>query len=547
MATKLYLHNAANDQSGTYPSGEQSAQTPDWTTAGGATLRKMDTTIGTAQASLAGTTAAVTTLQRGLLGMWTSPPLAGAQTVGRPNLPVFNVADKESNNAANFWANSLNAYVWRPSTGAKVGTIVDGAAASKGGTEGGTSETVTHLTNLDPVAVSAADGDVIICESWGVHTQSMATAYTATLYYDGTTENTTEDASVSNHASYISFSETLTFKGSNVTVALTGEAATASAGTLSPSTAKALTGEAATTATGTLTASIDSNVSVALTGVSATTSTGTLVPSTSRALAGEAATVSPGTLAPASSKALVGEAVTASAGTLAPETSKSLTGAGATASAGTIAPDISKALTGESATTSTGTLTASVGGSDVSVALTGIAATTSTGTLAPALSKALNGVSSTVSTGTLVPLVEKALTGEAATVSTGTLAPSVSKALTGVSATTSTGTLTVVGSVTPQETTSGGARYFSYDPPAKKKKQRQKPEDLKKREEEKPVTLERAEESFAARMAELIASGLSSVDAEIKLLLEAAAIEEAMAEAIRLEDEDIAVLLLLAA
>lgn len=210
MATKLYLHDAANDLSGTFPSGEQSSRTPDWTVSGGTTLRKMDAAIGAAQASLAGATSATTAAQVGLLGMWVSPPLDGAQTVGGGSM-TLNVADRESNNAANFWANSLHVYVWRPSTGAKVGTLQDSAGAH-GGTEGGTGETVTHITGITSSGVSASDGDVVICELWSYTSQSMASSYTATVYYDGTTENTTEDASVSDHASYLELAETLTFQ-----------------------------------------------------------------------------------------------------------------------------------------------------------------------------------------------------------------------------------------------------------------------------------------------------------------------------------------------
>lgn len=229
MPTKLYLHSAVNDLSGTFPSGEQSARTPSWTTTGGATLRKMDTAIGAAQASLAGTTLAQTAAQIGLLGMWVSPPLSGAQTVGGGTM-VLNAADQESNASANFWANSVNVYVWRPSTGAKVGTVLD-ATGSLGGTEGGTGETVTHITGIASSAVSASDGDVVVCELWGHHTQSMATAYTATVYFDGTTENTTENAAVSNHASFLELAETLTFQGGAIsgTASITQADNTASA------------------------------------------------------------------------------------------------------------------------------------------------------------------------------------------------------------------------------------------------------------------------------------------------------------------------------
>lgn len=208
MATRLYFHDAVTSLSGTLPSGEQSTRTPDWTATGGATNRTMDTNIGVAQASRAGTMLNQFPAQDGLLGMFISPPLDTAQTVGGGNM-TLNVADAESSPGANFWVDSLNIYVWRPSTGTKVGTLLD--AVDLGGTEGGTSETVTHITGITSTGISALAGDVIVCEVWARSVQAIAGAYTATFYYDGTTENTTENATVSNHASFIEFAETLTF------------------------------------------------------------------------------------------------------------------------------------------------------------------------------------------------------------------------------------------------------------------------------------------------------------------------------------------------
>ena len=211
MTTRLYFHDAVSTLSGTLPSGEQSTRTPDWTATGGATNRTMDTNIGAAQASRSGTTLSLATQQDGLLGMFISPPLDTAQTVGGGNM-TLNVADDENGSGANFWVDSLNIYVWRPSTGAKIGTLRD--AADLGGTEGGTSETVTHITGITSTGINALAGDVIVCEVWARSVQSFASSYTVTFYYDGTTENTTENATVSNHASFLELAETLTFGSS---------------------------------------------------------------------------------------------------------------------------------------------------------------------------------------------------------------------------------------------------------------------------------------------------------------------------------------------
>lgn len=222
MPTKLYFRAASPGLSGTLPTNEQSTATPTWSATGATTLRSLQPTPGTAQTSLAGTTSATTAAQRGFLGYFASQPLPAGTVLGGGSI-TLNVADAEGNNAANFWVNALNVYIWRPSTGAKVGVILDSAATSLGGTEGGTGQTVTHITGISSSAVSAAANDVVIVEIWGAFTQSMATSYSATFFYDGTTENTTENASVTNHASYIEFAENIPYPV-EVTVALTEEA-----------------------------------------------------------------------------------------------------------------------------------------------------------------------------------------------------------------------------------------------------------------------------------------------------------------------------------
>lgn len=214
MATRLFFHAAANSLTGTFPSAEQSAATSNATATGANTLRTMNTALGTAQASLAVTTSAATTAQNNFMGFFCSKPLQGNQTVGGGNM-ILNGAENESNANANWWINSLNIYVWRPSTGVKVGTVRDAAGTSLGGTEptSTANNQVSNITGITSTAVSALDGDVIICEIWIRATQSAAMSYTGTFFYDGTTVNTTENAVVTNHASFIELTENLVFQG----------------------------------------------------------------------------------------------------------------------------------------------------------------------------------------------------------------------------------------------------------------------------------------------------------------------------------------------
>jgi hypothetical protein len=211
MATKLYLHNVSNAVSGTFPAGEQSAlNTASFTATGANTLKTMDLSLGSVQSTLAGTSLANTTQQYGFMGFFSSPELKGNQTVGGGTWTI-NHAQAESSLNMNFFINIVNIYVWRPSTNTKIGTIKD-STTSLGGLEPSVINTErVNLFNFTTSQVSALDGDVIICELWSVLTQATVASNTATIYFDGTTENTTQDAVVTSQASYLNITENLTF------------------------------------------------------------------------------------------------------------------------------------------------------------------------------------------------------------------------------------------------------------------------------------------------------------------------------------------------
>lgn len=217
MPTRLYFHNATSTLTGTFPTGEQSSVTANVTATGAATMRVMDTNIGTGQTTINITTSASTAARNNFLRTFVSPPLVGDQVVGGGNM-ILNTADQESNLSANFWVNSLNVYVWRPSNGTRIGIIRDAGGTSLGGTEpsAANSTQVTHITAITSTAVNALDGDVVICEIWTRTTQASATAYTALFMYDGTTINTTENAVVTNHASFLELTENLNFTPSSL-------------------------------------------------------------------------------------------------------------------------------------------------------------------------------------------------------------------------------------------------------------------------------------------------------------------------------------------
>jgi hypothetical protein len=159
--------------------------------------------------------------------------------------------------------------------------------------------------------------------------------------------------------------------GGDVTVALTGQSLTATAGTLTPANAVPLSGSSVTAAAGTLSPSL----AVALSGSSLTPSTGTLAPALSVPLSGAALSITAGTLTATGGDAgnvtvaLTGQSLTISAGTLTPETSVALSGSGLTAAAGTLAPELAVALAGAALSVVAGTLTASGGSPLVPVPL----------------------------------------------------------------------------------------------------------------------------------------------------------------------------------
>ena len=214
MATRLFLHAAGHVFGGTFPTAEQAAASSIQRIAGATSIALMNTTTGTTQTSITFTNFASSTVQTYLLKIFTSPPISGSATIGGGNM-IINNAGSESNAAMNFFAgNTANIYVWRPSTGTLVGTIKDAANSSTlglGNAEVGTGETAFHITSITTSPVAASSGDVIIYEMWARFTPGMATAYTGNVFWDGTTVNTTAGAAVTNHASFIEFTENFSF------------------------------------------------------------------------------------------------------------------------------------------------------------------------------------------------------------------------------------------------------------------------------------------------------------------------------------------------
>lgn len=130
MATRFYFHAAANGLSGTFPSGENSSMTADVTATGANTLKSLTTSIGSLQDSISFSSNATTSTQKIFLGFFCTPAL-DAQTIPQFTTISVNMALSESNANMNIGGGATNStmhfpcYIWRPSTGALITTLVD--------------------------------------------------------------------------------------------------------------------------------------------------------------------------------------------------------------------------------------------------------------------------------------------------------------------------------------------------------------------------------------------------------------------------------------
>lgn len=225
MATKLYFHNAASGVSGTLPSTNQSALSLTLTSDAVTVNRTMNTTIGSSQTSKTINTNASVSQQNLYYTRFLSVPL-GAQTISA-NTWDYNFAASQDSGTANFPCNStsqpvyINCYVWRPSTGAKVGTILEGNSGSTFNEPNQTSTEKVMNGTFSGSSLAISDGDVLVFEQIFRITMGNATTRACIIYFDGTTENTTANTTVSNHASFIQTPQNLTLASSSIDMTVT--------------------------------------------------------------------------------------------------------------------------------------------------------------------------------------------------------------------------------------------------------------------------------------------------------------------------------------
>lgn len=195
---QFYLRDATTSVGGTLPAATQSASAANVTATGANTNRTLGTLPGAAQTSAALTTLAQTTLQKNFFRRFVSASLV-AQTIpvaSAQNPWQLTIGVSESNTNSNMLI-TMVVYVWRPTDGTLVGRFFDKASA--GANFASSTEVSTTFTfTSGSTAVTATAGDILCVEIWAQNTQSMGTAYTNTVFYEGTTNN-----SATNNAAYI--------------------------------------------------------------------------------------------------------------------------------------------------------------------------------------------------------------------------------------------------------------------------------------------------------------------------------------------------------
>lgn len=177
----------------------------------------MNTTIGTSQSILAFTTNNTASLQNYYFTKFVSDPIN--QTSVAANTWTYNFAARTTNVAGftNYPVSGTNqpvrihVYVWRPSTSTKVGTILDGNTASTIDEVASADLKVCQATFTGAAVSSTQADDVIVCEIWFALTAQFGGADACDFAYDGATVNTTKNAVVTNHASFIETPENITF------------------------------------------------------------------------------------------------------------------------------------------------------------------------------------------------------------------------------------------------------------------------------------------------------------------------------------------------
>lgn len=200
MATRLYLRDAATTVSGTLPSARLSTGNLQGTLTGASTNRSLSLVKGAAQIEVQDTRNA-----SGGAFVWARRFVSEPVTAGLISGTV-KLSGAVKKTAGTTVGQAVHVAVWRPSTGAVVGTLWSGW--NSGTLEFSTGTSGAQVALAGPAqtvsGVTAQNGDVIVVElclyEFGTGTNTYS------LFHEGTT-----DDSASSTAAYIEFSQNLTF------------------------------------------------------------------------------------------------------------------------------------------------------------------------------------------------------------------------------------------------------------------------------------------------------------------------------------------------
>lgn len=213
--TKLYLHNALSSVTGTLPSTIQCALgAPNVSVDAASVNRLMDTSVGSSQTSKAASISV--TNSKVYFTRFCTPTMTNTSLSA--DTWTFSFATMQSSVSLYFPYNTTgNAtyiclYVWNPSNGTKVATILD---ANSGSSHSNVSQLVEQAWSVtfSGSAVASMPAGCILCFEAYFYQNTYSTNGTGTFYYDGTTE-----ASTTTNAAYLSTpTNTITFGPSNQT------------------------------------------------------------------------------------------------------------------------------------------------------------------------------------------------------------------------------------------------------------------------------------------------------------------------------------------
>lgn len=194
------------------------------------TPKDMTAAKGAAQVTVSGSYSTASTPLYAMWRLMVGPALAAQTLTGGQANFIIGVAMRESNAAMNLYFRAF-VYVWRSGSG-NVKTIIVPTSSTNGDDTAETGLVITATGAAGNYAIQL--NDRIVAELWFDIRNTKATAYTATGYYDGTTD-VVDNTATADAAGYFQSPQTLNLPGATINQSVSdglthGEALTRSMG-----------------------------------------------------------------------------------------------------------------------------------------------------------------------------------------------------------------------------------------------------------------------------------------------------------------------------